>query len=730
MHNLPTNNETNIIRNIFTQSSKLINEGAGRDRDKEGRGKGKLKTDRAARDAQREADRAAAEEKAATPTNIFPAADLGNLGPQTRTVSTADRLQLPNGKYVDLQRDDQGRVVGQQDVPPEPKPKKERTQAQIDAALEGGQKAAETRAQRDPTEAEWLDRNKRKLPPLIGPTGKNILKYTGASIGAAMLGGSIAGPLFTNNWDDKGEGEDRRYSTIEDRPVTPKPAPAPAPAPQTKPAPTPAAPEVKPTQTAPATKPAAPTNFVEITPEEQAKIDAQKPNKNLGGLAASYGLGTTDDVRRRSQTVVDQLASTFNNIVNAPSKPAAPAKLPEQPMDRAVAEFRNKPAAPAKLPEQPMDRAVRQFRNREEEEKIARSTLSEPTTPSITPVTPKPSPMYPPEGQTRPSVPQPTTKGAYESGQQVSEAEWKARADKAQAAYNNTRAKKAGYRDYAHYQQMQDESQSLQTTISAQQSRLAELDKSNDAKIAALKAQAAATKKAGDEIDPVGAAMRRNINRAAGRPEDEDLPADMQARITNRTESGGVTSEPITDFSPEAQRRRTAARDQARFGTYQGVPKRDTGYGTMKPISEVYYRRLANLFEETRDSLEDVSAKRRERQVTVAGLEGQVNPHGFKDLVKGIRNVQAFSGMGGGGMPKERVEKQSENIGERTVAKADQRKALMAIMSASQDHADLKDRFTKEDALNPHSPLHKMLVSRNPDLRDESKVMAKYYTGS
>jgi len=148
------------------------------------------------------------------------------------------------------------------------------------------------------------------------------------------------------------------------------------------------------------------------------------------------------------------------------------------------------------------------------------------------------------------------------------------------------------------------------------------------------------------------------------------------------------------------------------------------------PMKESYYRRLANLFEETRDSLEDISAKRRERQVKVAGLEGQVNPHGFKDLVKGIRNVQAFSGMGGGGMPKERVEKQSENVGERTVAKADQRKALMAIMSASQDHADLKDRFTKEDALNPHSPLHKMLVSRNPDLRDESKVMAKYYTGS
>ena len=161
----------------------------------------------------------------------------------------------------------------------------------------------------------------------------------------------------------------------------------------------------------------------------------------------------------------------------------------------------------------------------------------------------------------------------------------------------------------------------------------------------------------------------------------------------------------------------------------QPQPSASSGQGPAQHPERENVSRLASLFENN-DRLDIASAKRRERQVQVAGLEGQVNPHGFKDLVKGIRNVQAFSGMGGGGMPKERVEKPSENVGERTVAKADQREALMKIMSASQDHADLKDRFTKEDALNPHSPLHKMLVSRNPDLRDESKVMAKYYPGS
>ena len=145
-----------------------------------------------------------------------------------------------------------------------------------------------------------------------------------------------------------------------------------------------------------------------------------------------------------------------------------------------------------------------------------------------------------------------------------------------------------------------------------------------------------------------------------------------------------------------------------------------------KPISEVYYRRLASLFENN-DRLEIASAKRRERQVQVAGLEGQVNPHGFENLAQGIKNVQAFSGHGGGEMPKERVQKRERNVGTKTLARADQRQALMAIMSASQNHADLKDRFTKEDALNPNSPLHKMLLSRNPGLQDESQVMAKYF---
>ena len=558
MHNLPSNNETNIIRNIFNESAYIEN--ARQQSLNEGpvgaAAKAAKAAERAAAKAAKEAERAAAIAKAET-VPMAPAPGLGEAGAQPRTINTGENITV-GGEVRNVVRDPStGQVTGTQPAPTgnPVRTKREPTPAQID----GSNRAAETRAQREPTEKELNYREGGGTDPVTGeritPTDRStrnaVIKYGAGGMGAVMAGGSIAAPFMVG-------GKEREYSTTEDRPVTPAPAATPAP------------------QTTPASAPSD-TNFT--LPSRTTKTtnpydipSAKGPNKNLGGLAASYGLGTTDDVRARTQTVVDQLSKTFNDIVNAPSKPAAPAKLPEQPMDSAVAEFRNKPAAPAKLPEQPMDRAVRQFKNREEEEKIARSTLSEPTTPSITPVTPKPSPIYPPPGQTRPSGPV------------------------------APQAKPAGGSP--------GESESLQKTIDAQKVRLAELDKSNSAKLADLQAKAAATKKAGDEIDPVGAATRRMINRNAGRPEDEELPADMQNRITNRTETGGVTSEPITDFSPAAQRKRTAARDQARFGTYQGVPMRDSGYGTMKPISEAYYRRLANLFEETSTNGLDININR------------------------------------------------------------------------------------------------------------------------
>jgi hypothetical protein len=107
-----------------------------------------------------------------------------------------------------------------------------------------------------------------------------------------------------------------------------------------------------------------------------------------------------------------------------------------------------------------------------------------------------------------------------------------------------------------------DEKQRLQTTINAQKERLANVNQTADQKVAQLQAQAAASKKAADEASPEASAMQRMINRNAGRPENESLPAGMKDRLINEPVTGGMSSEPITDFSPGAQAARVAARDR------------------------------------------------------------------------------------------------------------------------------------------------------------------------
>lgn len=107
-----------------------------------------------------------------------------------------------------------------------------------------------------------------------------------------------------------------------------------------------------------------------------------------------------------------------------------------------------------------------------------------------------------------------------------------------------------------------DEKQRLETTIDAQKQRLANVNQTADQKVAQLQAQAAASKKAADEASPEASAMQRMINRNAGRPENETLPAGMKDRLINEPVTGGMSSEPITDFSPGAQAARVAARDR------------------------------------------------------------------------------------------------------------------------------------------------------------------------
>lgn len=186
-----------------------------------------------------------------------------------------------------------------------------------------------------------------------------------------------------------------------------------------------------------AAKPAAPAK------EFALPASTLKPTENpLAGAASAKSAPAKSAAP--VQTPASTPASTRTPIMPGSSKEVIKAATSSPTADilKTIQGILTTPsAAPAKLPEQPMDRAVKQFKNNQEEQKGSQ---------------PLPEPA----------------KGAYESGKEVPEAEWKARQAKAQAAYNDTRAKKAGYKDYAQYQQMQDESKNLQKTIEAQQAKL------------------------------------------------------------------------------------------------------------------------------------------------------------------------------------------------------------------------------------------------------------------
>jgi hypothetical protein len=309
-------------------------------------------------------------------------------------------------------------------------------------------------------------------------------------------------------------------------------------------------------------------------------------------------------------------------------------------------------------------------------------------------------------------------KGGYESGQEVPESEWKARQAKAQAAWEAKKTQAAA---------SAKESQGLQTTINAQQARLAELDKSNTAKIAALQAQAAASKKAAEQADPEAAAAKRMINRAAGRPEGEDLPAGMEQRLKTAPVTGGMTSEPITDFSREAERKRIAARDQQRLGlNYKKdlYNVRDTGYGTSVSrlgVQESYYHRLANLFEETREPSGP--------QINQAAYG--FDPRGGRNARKALASLQ--SGMWRGDSTAKgsaRNPKKERNVGKRELSGEDIKQAVATLYSAAMEHPEFKrmsetGEFGKADIMSPSSAAHKALLAKYPKGHEVHQASAK-----
>jgi hypothetical protein len=595
MHNLPINNETNLIRNILNRS--LHENFAILEAAKGGKsGKG------------------GKEGKGAKPSSKSKSKEEIGLE------SIERKLEEPSSVP---------------EATPEPTSKKAPTEKQLNWRLGGGT---------DPVTGERITIKDRTVKD-------NILKYGSAAMGAAMLGGTV-GLMATSMADDSKEtgaspvksndlnftlppittGDMTNYGRdllkkTENK--TPKPVNPPA------------------SINTPITR-------TPIMPGSVPEINKQLQPKSSG---------------------LQDLLKTIRDITTGSAPESAPASTST--------------TTPAKLPEQPMDKAVQEYKNRKNEEEGMRdmfpSSDSAPARPKPSVVsTPKPAPVAPaqPKEYNYPD----TFVGSEKAPSPTKETK----------PAEDPRGKRMGSADvvengkYIRREVYKDSSGKMV---------------SYDTELQGTPPEGLGPQKRNPAVGPPGGYAGQGLrdwqhNKIPPKEPKNSLP---------------VFSSPKLD-SPKVRRP----------GEVVGPIASDPRLS----IYETYYNRLANLFEETRDSLEDISAKRRERQVQVAGLKGEINPHGFVDLVKGMKNLRAFSGMGGGDMPKDRIEKASENIGERTVAKADQRKALMTIMSASQDHPDLKDRFTKEDALNPHSPLHKMLVSRNPNLRDESQIMAKYHIPS
>jgi len=322
MYNRPTNNETNIIRDIFSNSLKesfILSEAKGKGKGREkGREKGAERssskpdplsqTEKTIEDALKQAEAEAP--GVATPTT--PDAGLGELGTQPREINTAERFTDSAGVERDVIRDPStGQVIRTQESPTGP--------AFRIVSDEGGRRKERkdkgTKRDRPPTEKELNWREGGGTDPVTGEriTGelrdKTAMKIAAGTMGGIMAAGTIGGMVT---------------SGLEDDQTTTKP--------------------VKRTPTIPGSKPQV---------DKQLKTPSNAM-KELMDTIKSITSGTLTPDTTKSTGMPGGLAPP-------PAMPPvggnAPAKLPEQPMDAAVAQHRNAPAVqpkaePAAKPEQ------------------------------------------------------------------------------------------------------------------------------------------------------------------------------------------------------------------------------------------------------------------------------------------------------------------------------------------------------------------------------------------
>jgi hypothetical protein len=276
MHDFPTNNETDIIRNIF-KNSLLIEAAGGKSKS---RGKGRERSRERMSEAEKaEAERAAAEAaetptpeavtdaskltpkglerlskagfevgpdgkiRPKTATPISPDAIPGAPGPQARAINPGERFTDPvTGQPRDVVRDPvTGQVVRTQEAPPPAKVKEKRELS--DAELQQRRDAA----------------RKPRTPP--APPPERVPKNPLLPIIAAgtIIGGHLLTPFLLSQENKKtGDTTKPAPSNGGTPPVSPTPPPTPGPVPTPVPGPVPPTPAPRPAPT-PAPPPTPPT---------------------------------------------------------------------------------------------------------------------------------------------------------------------------------------------------------------------------------------------------------------------------------------------------------------------------------------------------------------------------------------------------------------------------------------------------------------------------------------
>ena len=373
------------------------------------------------------------------------------------------------------------------------------------------------------------------------------------------------------------------------------------------------------------------------------------PNKSLGGLGDAFGMGTTDALRSRTDAAVNKFAGSPSSKPAAPANPTAKPAAKPAPVGLEAAGLPPRPAKPASSSQSPFE--------------------------------------APPEPDQQPQRKQDDT----------------ARLDKLSSGYSKlsqtmggkpvtwensdeTIRQAHGYLSYKGIHSADATPEQLQRAV--------QVGKERAAREEAAKAQRA------------NIARRNGFNPDTGKWTVERDP-----------NTGEVTRDRFQELQDKLKAERDA--NQERWGNSPNNPKnKKTG---PQPVPESYYRRLANLFEETREPSGP--------QVNQAAYG--FNPRGGRNARKAEASLR--SGMWRGDSTTKgstRNAKKERNVGKRELSGEDIKQAVATLYSAAMEHPEFRrmseiGEFGKADIMSPSSSAHKALLAKYPEGHEVHQASAK-----